>query len=68
MLSTGTGLSPTLARLSRRFPFLHKDHWTSPRSLVTTSGVSVDFLSSGYLDISIPRVCLLHLCIQCKIL
>jgi hypothetical protein len=28
-----------------------------PRSLATTSGVSVDFLSSGYLDVSIPRVC-----------
>ena len=28
----------------------------SPRSLATTSGVSVDFLSSGYLDVSVPRV------------
>ncbi len=28
-----------------------------PRSLATTSGVSVDFLSSGYLDVSVPRVC-----------
>ncbi len=27
-----------------------------PRSLATTSGVSVDFLSSGYLDVSVPRV------------
>ena len=27
-----------------------------PRSLVTTSGVSVDVLSSGYLDISVPQV------------
>ena len=35
-------------------------HWPSPRSLVTTSGVSVDFLSSGYLDISVRRVCLLQ--------
>ena len=28
-----------------------------PRSLATTSGVSLDFLSSGYLDVSVPRVC-----------
>ena len=27
-----------------------------PRSLVATQGVSIDFLSSGYLDISVPRV------------
>ncbi len=31
--------------------------WAVPRSLATTSGVSVDFLSSGYLDVSVPRVC-----------
>ena len=28
-----------------------------PRSLAATRGVSVDFLSSGYLDVSVPRVC-----------
>ncbi len=28
-----------------------------PRSLATTGGVSVDILSSGYLDVSVPRVC-----------
>jgi len=27
-----------------------------PRSLATTGGVSVDILSSGYLDVSVPRV------------
>ena len=27
-----------------------------PRSLATTSGVSIDVLSSGYLDVSVPRV------------
>ena len=31
-------------------------HWPGPRSLVTTNGVSVDVLSSGYLDISVHRV------------
>ncbi len=55
--STCTGLSPTKARLSRRFQFLSYSHWPGPRSLATTSGVSVDVLSSGYLDVSVPRVC-----------
>ncbi len=55
--STRTGLSPTKARLSRRFRFLSTSHWPGPRSLATTSGVSVDVLSSGYLDVSVPRVC-----------
>ena len=56
-LSTRKGLSPTKARLSRRFRFLKYSHWPGPRSLATTSGVSVDVLSSGYLDVSVPRVC-----------
>ena len=30
--------------------------WADPRSLATTSGISVDFFSSGYLDVSVPRV------------
>jgi hypothetical protein len=48
MSLTRTGLSPTMARLSRRFRFDINDHWPGPRSLATTSGVSVDVLSSGY--------------------
>ena len=44
------------ARLSNLFQFLHTRHWPNPRSLATTSGVSVDVLSSGYLDVSVPRV------------
>ncbi len=63
-LSTRTGLSPTMARLSRRFRFLTFGHWPGPRSLATTSGVSVDVLSSGYLDVSVRRVCFATLCIQ----
>ena len=46
--------------LWRAFPdasgCLQSGHWPGPRSLVTTNGVSVDVLSSGYLDISVPRV------------
>ncbi len=44
----------------------NKRHWPGPRSLATTNGVSVDVLSFGYLDVSVPRVRFLHLCIQCK--
>ena len=56
-----------MARLSRRFRFLSYDHWPGPRSLATTSGVSVDVLSSGYLDVSVRRVCFADLCIQSSI-
>ncbi len=64
VLVTRTGLSPAMARLSRRFRLITQGHWPGPRSLATTSGVSVDVLSSGYLDVSVPRVRLPHLCIQ----
>ena len=47
--------------LWRAFPdasgCLLSGHWPGPLSLVTTRGVSVDVLSSGYLDISVHRVC-----------
>ncbi len=56
MLSTGTGLSPTMANISMLFPFLQRGHWPGPRSLATTNGVSVDVLSSRYLDVSVPWV------------
>ena len=32
--------------------------WAPPLSLTTTEGISVDFFSSGYLDVSVPRVSL----------
>ena len=32
--------------------------WPLPRSLATTGGISLDFSSSGYLDVSVPRVVL----------
>jgi hypothetical protein len=53
---TCTGLSPALAGLSMPFQFDLTSHWPGPRSLATTSGVSVDVLSSGYLDVSVRRV------------
>ena len=50
-----TGLSP----ISRSFPSAsgHNHGSAGPRSLAATGGVSVDFLSSGYLDVSVPQVC-----------
>ncbi len=31
--------------------------WAVPRSLATTYGITLVFSSSGYLDVSVPRVC-----------
>ena len=45
---TRTGLSPAMAVLSNTFRFASTHHWPGPLSLVTTNGVSVDVLSSGY--------------------
>ena len=39
--------------------------WPLPLSLATTRGISVDFSSSRYLDVSVPGVPLVYLCIQC---
>ena len=40
--------------------------WASPRSLAATDGISIDFFSCRYLDVSVPCVRLRHLCIQCR--
>ena len=64
LIFTSTGLSPTLVWLSIHFQLLQKDHWAVPRSLATTSRISVDFFSSGYWDVSLLRVSLISLCIQ----
>ncbi|OUG05932.1 hypothetical protein AZ041_004007, partial [Escherichia coli] len=39
----------------------------APRSLAATGGISVDFFSSGYLDVSVPPVRLINLWIQLMI-
>ncbi len=56
-----------MVSLSRLFRLENIKHWPGPRSLATTNGVSVDVLSSGYLDVSVPRVRLLTLYIQIRI-
>ncbi len=62
-----TGLSPFIAALSRAFVCVIKSLRANPISLAATFGISVDFSSSGYLDVSVPRVCLINLCIQLMI-
>ena len=42
--------------------------WPLPRSLATTDGISVDFSSSPYLDVSVQAVTFIYLCIQYMIL
>jgi hypothetical protein len=52
-----TGLSPTVAGLSRPFCCLFGFVVQAvARSLATTDAISVDFFSSGYLDVSVRRV------------
>ena len=41
--------------------------WPLPRSLATTCGISVDFSSSPYLDVSVQGVPLIQLLIHCMI-
>jgi hypothetical protein len=65
-----TGLSPSLARFPTRFmsslvlilrpydprPAVTGRVWAVARSLATTCAITVVFSSSGYLDVSVPRV------------
>ena len=62
-----TGLSPTTANLSRSFSYSFSDFRASPLSLATTQGISFDFFSSGYLDVSVLPVRPLYLCIQYRV-
>ena len=42
--------------------------WALPRSLAATYGIDVSFSSSGYLDVSVPRVPSVKLCIGLTVL
>ena len=63
-----TGLSPCAAGLSRPFRYARRRLRAAPLSLAATRGISVDFFSSGYLDVSVPPVRLPPLWIQGGIL
>ncbi len=69
-LLTCTGLSPSTVCLSKQFQFVKhqmsqsyypdlavtKSVWAVPRSLATTSGITLVFFSSAYLDVSVQQV------------
>ena len=78
LTTSDTGLSPSLAGCSNAVllsfadPFTQSEPrdaritvWALPLSLAATDGIDVSFSSSGYLDVSVPRVPLIHLWIQC---
>ena len=64
---TSKGLSPALVSFSKLFKLTYKFYWPIPLSLATTNGVSIDFFSSGYLDVSVLQVVSSNLLIQFKI-
>ena len=77
---SSTGLSPSSVPLSRgvrlqrrmlisvRTPHVFlRAVWPLPISLATTFGISFDFFSSAYLDVSVRRVPFLYLWIQYRI-
>ena len=41
--------------------------WALPISLAATFGIDLSFFSSGYLDVSVPRVPHVQLCIHCTL-
>src|SRR5690554_1437005 len=57
----------TLSRQAFQPVPLQQSSSASPLSLAATEGISIDFFSCRYLDVSVPCVCLVHLCIQCTI-
>ena len=63
-----TGLSPSVAGLSRPFRCRIRYHLQAPPvSLAATSRISVDVFSCSYLDVSVRCVRLKELCIHFKI-
>ena len=56
-----------LIRTSNFDPRTSRPVWALPVSLAATQGIDYSFSSSGYLDVSVPRVVFFNLCIQLKI-
>ena len=64
-LISNTGLSPAMVPVSKGFFYQNDYHVQAlPISLATTLGISVDFYSCSYLDVSVRRVRFAYLCIQ----
>ena len=66
-----TGVLPSMLHLPRSFSWSffalrgsstpvvrRRPVWALPSSLAATGGISFDYFSSGYLDVSVPQVCL----------
>ena len=51
-----TGLSPSSDWFSKQFHSALRHFRARPRSLATTCGITIVLFSSGYLDVSVPRV------------
>ena len=64
---TPTGLSPSVVSFSKLFRLSQNCYWPIPLSLATTNGISIDFFSSGYLDVSVLRVSSSNLLIQFEV-
>ena len=76
-LISPTGILPSTLDLSRSLrlskpqamsvhnPDSKLSVWPLSRSLAATRKIDVSFSSSGYLDVSVPRVPFIHLWIQC---
>ena len=65
MLSQTFRLCPQMRAYVRTPEILLLLVWPLPLSLATTRGISVDFSSSPYLDVSVQAVSFIHLFIQC---
>ncbi len=50
-----------MVSFSKLFNFFYQNCWPIPVSLATTNGISIDFFSSGYLDVSVLQVISLNL-------
>ena len=64
--ATAWNKCPTTPDTQRVAAYTHPV-WADPFSLATTQGVEVSFLSSGYLDVSVPQLAFRTLCIQVRI-
>ena len=59
--ATGTGLSPPSARHSIRFPVAPATRHRRPKPQIAR--IDLSFFSSGYFDVSVPRVAPARLCV-----
>ena len=62
-----TGLSPSIASLSKLFHYHYQCLRANSRSLAATKEISIDFFSYRYLDVSVPYVRPCNLCIQLQV-